>query len=645
MPRRVLGTLLAIVLAGSCIAAPYSASDLFPMETGDFKVYELNHPLGMQTLERHEVVDSYYSWRKWDGHPFGEGWFRNGQRWLGKWTQGHTEWLLNAQASSTSIWQITTDDPCLQDADARLLQSGVTVQTRAGVFQDCLVFDITSSCNDAGLGTITVAPGVGIVRYTQGNIAGVVVAELIEAQVGSKHYPLPAPRFKVQGTTDKAVYAHRALPGLPTSIAAAEIGVELSISNESAQDLPIWYSGNYSYDFTLAPVNDQDNPVYRWSHMRAFTKNLVYTTLRAGETVSYHETLPVQDNNGVRLPAGLYVLRGWWGANPQSGSGFSAIDCGFELTIEVEAAGAPIFSNPFIPAPQTYDAADLFRLDNNAEWVYEVRNQYGTSGEHTIETTNRSGSWFYLSGSPFGDGWFRNYDTASQHWVVQWDGHYEGLVDAHADLNDSWPIAARDACLRDAEVVLVDKTAVLQTAAGRFYNCHVYDVHDNAGNCADAGLTRFVLAPGFGLVQFFTQSIIGPVEHIVKRMNLNGAVYPKPAGLQVEMVAEVVGGQLHSTLTFANQSSSTWSSSFSSGQTMDIWLSQATDRSNLFQQWSANQFFTMATQTIDVQPGQPWVISAQMPFADFNGNALSEARVRHATVGDRPFGAEVILKP
>ncbi len=635
MARKVFCALLLGMMATAAMA---DAHGLFPMEQGDYFVFEATHPSGMETLERFDVVENYYGWRRWNGHPFGAGWFITTDRWFVKWV-GRAEGLIDADAQLYDHWPVETPDPCLgANSDISLQRTGFTLQTRAGTFQDCQSYEVAGTCADAGLSTLTVAPGVGIVRYTESTIAGPVVHELIEASVGGVQYPLPAPRFHVAGATDKAVYTHYQLPSGQVSV--AEIAVELTVGNDSTEDLPVRFSGNYRYDFTLAPLNDPDNPVTTWSHGKAFTKNLVFTDLAAGDELTYRDVLPARDDNGVLLPAGLYVLRGWWTAASNTPT-LSAVDFGFELTIEIQGPTAPPQIRPFVPAPQDFTADELFRLEGNSEWVYEVRPSIGAIGEHTMRTTSQYGAWFTMTGSPFGDGWFRNYTNASGDvsWAVQWTGHMEGIVDANAAQNASWPIAALDACLQSADVTLVDKSYVLQTAAGRFVHCHVYDV---VGNCSDAGLSRFVLAPGFGLVQFFTHSIAGPVEHVVKRMNLDGAIYPKPAGLRVEMTAEVNGG-VDSHLRIVNNSGTNITVTSPTSITWDLALIDPVTGDDLNRlHWM--MLGLMVLTPTDILPGQPVDITGSLAFEDASGNALDEARVRHELLGDRRFSGEVVLR-
>lgn len=297
------------------------------------------------------------------------------------------------------------------------------------------------------------------------------------------------------------------------------------------------------------------------------------------------------------------------------------------------------------PAALAITASELQPLKTGDYWVYEVKSPFGSISEHRIEVTSAYGSWFQVQGYPFGDGYYKHYTSYGYQFLALWTGHTEGLIDANATLNASWPVATPDPCLQNATVTLIAENENVSTLAGDFAGGRRYTV---AGNCADAGLTGLTLVPGIGLAQYTTSNIGGEVTYTLKRCSVGGAVYPKPAGVEVQVktdkTAYANNEQVKATLTLINNSSDLISIAFNSTLEVDVTLAPVSDPTQIEYGYSHHLRLMYYPHKTDLMPGSPLVYELKfVPYA-YSGSLKGEYVLRMFTSGDRRFAGEVLVK-
>jgi len=97
--------------------------------------------------------------------------------------------------------------------------------------------------------------------------------------------------------TDKDFY----FPGEPVRIRLFKL-------NNSFRPILLTYPTAQRYDFSVTGISGE---VWRWSSGRLFAPFVQQITLAPVQFLHYTETWPQVDNNGVRVPSGLYRITGW----------------------------------------------------------------------------------------------------------------------------------------------------------------------------------------------------------------------------------------------------------------------------------------------------------------------------------------------
>lgn len=329
MRARTFG-LLAICAS---LSFAIDSADLNPMQLGDTRTFDVQSPSGIRPLVVMEVTQAFGSWAQVSNHPFtnGSGWFRNAPDAIVQWVGGHSETLIETDASLNHGWSFASTNQCHTTNWAQLVDENLTLTTAAGTFSGCRVYNITGNCRGAGVTQLIMAPGVGLVGWDEYSLLGPIEFRLKEANIGGVQYPAPFPSLAFGAVTDKRVYTQGG--GAPGSTpTTATISVQGELRNQSAQDFQFWQSGQ-EFDVTLTPAGST-TPVTTWSLGKAFHKALIQKTLAAGATMHWQVSLPAANDAGQRLH-GEYTLRFW--LLGQGVAGFAA-----ELPIKILLAPTPV---------------------------------------------------------------------------------------------------------------------------------------------------------------------------------------------------------------------------------------------------------------------------------------------------------------
>ncbi|NVJ51251.1 MAG: hypothetical protein HWE11_12750 [Gammaproteobacteria bacterium] len=268
----------------------------------------------------------------------------------------------------------------------------------------------------------------------------------------------------------------------------------------------------------------------------------------------------------------------------------------------LSVASTLVFANDYLPMT----AEDSKSFSNNLNT--EVVETYGRGWKKYTTYMGRSNQWVWSS------------DSSSQVFWFNDNGETELLVDFNAPVGTQYNVAIDD-CTTAATIA--DKDYSVSTTAGQFNGAVQLTFN---GQCPDAGLAEAVFAPGVGLVAYAYQSIAGPVMVELTQAKVAGVTFPMFHGISV--TSEMPSGRILTNqqdsvaayLTLENHSNSVETFQFNSGQTFDIEILDVNgNRVNL---WSANKRFTMALQTIELQPGATHRFGGEIDLVDFAGNTL-----------------------
>lgn len=186
------GMALALVLAFVGVASAQQYQNYLPLKQGNAWTYQ-NQKWGNEVVQK--VASEYYGMYYVEGF-LGEGkWLAYVGNTLYAWNDAAQQWgvLFRFGAPTGTTYPI--------DQGGLFSNVSVRVDSRTAVFQDTVMqqnfyncirftFKYATPIFDAGIGSMTFAPGVGLVETTSQSIAGPVQVVLKSAVVGTKRIGL-----------------------------------------------------------------------------------------------------------------------------------------------------------------------------------------------------------------------------------------------------------------------------------------------------------------------------------------------------------------------------------------------------------------------------------------------------------------------
>lgn len=277
--------------------------------------------------------------------------------------------------------------------------------------------------------------------------------------------------------------------------------------------------------------------------------------------------------------------------------------------------------------------------------------RYG--GDSTASVDSTSGGWQHWTDfGGLGPMWVWTSSTSEQVWIWA-SGQSVLFADLSAAVGTTWPL--NGSLPNYTNVTLTRRAFVAVTAGGTFQNCVMLDLGTNAVDFGTGGLT---FAPGVGIVQWFNQSIAGPVRHAFKSGTLNGVAYPRRAvaGLRaegwtdqyeywVDATSQSSGTRkLTASLTVRNSTSRSMPMWFVSGQSYDISLEDP--NGNQIAIWSANKRFTNQMRQLTIAAGSSMTFKDTIDLVGPGGTMLPEGlyRVRIWLTAVQRVGSEFTVQ-
>ena len=204
------------------------------------------------------------------------------------------EMLLDSSDPVGTEYQVNidgcTDKAVLSNKEASLLSA-------AGDFNDLVKLDFSGYCFDAGLKSAWFSPEVGLVKWTQDSVLGVVEFELEHAKVEGMTLP-----------NQSGIELSAQFP-IETVMLNQQKSVEASITlaNHSSQTLTLDFTSGQTFEIYL--YDDQDKLVTLWSSDRMFTQALHSMEIKPGEAERFGGELELKDLDGQPLDIGSYKIK------------------------------------------------------------------------------------------------------------------------------------------------------------------------------------------------------------------------------------------------------------------------------------------------------------------------------------------------
>ena len=229
------------------------------------------------------------------------------------------------------------------------------------------------------------------------------------------------------------------------------------------------------------------------------------------------------------------------------------------------------------------------------------KNDHGEISAINIVETSGSNWKKYSSYLGQQNQWIWNSESSTAVYWLNLDGEVELLVDF--DDPDGTEYAVNiDGCTDYA--ILERNSSSVSTPAGQFQNIVKLSFR---GHCRDFGLLSASFVEGVGLVQWQTDSLVGPNYHKLTRATIDGVDYPLISGLQIlsEIESGVFDLSEKSTafayLRLENGSDSPVELTFLSGQRFEIEI--VSDTGEILNRWSNDKYFTQMVESITLEPG------------------------------------------
>ncbi len=172
---------------------------------------------------------------------------------------------------------------------------------------------------------------------------------------------------------------------------------------------------------------------------------------------------------------------------------------------------------------------DLWPYRTGDSWTYETDGPIDDGREFDVRVVQTSGGWCQVDGF-LGRRWW--WPSPGRDTIYSWDGSSgrAGLVfDLSRGPGSTFTSRiAGEPCVDRTLWKVVEDSASIETEVGRFEGCVVAVAV--RPTCADDGLTRLAMAPGFGMVEYRWNTKAGEHRARIVGATVDGREYARPVG-------------------------------------------------------------------------------------------------------------------
>ncbi len=281
---------------------------------------------------------------------------------------------------------------------------------------------------------------------------------------------------------------------------------------------------------------------------------------------------------------------------------------------------------------------DLLPNHVGNNWIYEGSGFAISGDRREISMVRRSGGWVFFEGIPgWGNGWIWESGISARAWV--WNPQLRTFA-FWANLgvgqggNFTVDQDAGMGCWDGATYTISNEDFTVDTPVGTFNQALEITLVNQ--NCADAGVTRMVFAPNFGIVEYTTQSIGGPRNWVIQQAVVNGRVYgadPFSGGLRssatldkaVYKVGPTADGTIQPdtmniSLKIENGTGGAIDYTYFSGQTFDIFITDS-EGTEVYR-WSFGRAFILPVTQKQLLPGESIQVGDELELRNNDGDVL-----------------------
>ena len=281
---------------------------------------------------------------------------------------------------------------------------------------------------------------------------------------------------------------------------------------------------------------------------------------------------------------------------------------------------------------------DLLPNHVGNNWTY-VGSGFAVDGQQRgIAAVRRSGGWVYFEGIPgSGDRWIWESSISARAWV--WNPNrrtFAFWLDLGVGQGGSFTVDqdAGIGCWDGATYMISNEDFTADTPVGTFNQALEITLVNQ--NCADAGVTRVVFAPNFGIVEYETQSIGGPRRWVIQHAVVNGREYSSDpfrgrlrSSATLNKAVYKVGPTGDGTiepdtmsvqLEIVNGTDSAIDYTYFSGQTFDIFITDS-EGTEVYR-WSFGRGFILPVIQKQLLPGESIRVGDEFELRNNEGDVL-----------------------
>jgi len=208
------------------------------------------------------------------------------------------------EGSRSWIFSPNTLVPCVSGSRVTMVSSTDSVETPAGLFDECIHLVFYSTCRDNGITDEYFAPGVGLVRRVVTTFAGPVVYDLASARLRCTKGRWG---LGMEVSINQPVYFNNWMP--PVADPSPQMKARLLLYNATKTVVALEYPTSQRFDFVVYDLSGQE--WMRWSDRMNFLQGIGRETLDEGWIQIYSVVFTLADRNRKPLPSGEYVLSGY----------------------------------------------------------------------------------------------------------------------------------------------------------------------------------------------------------------------------------------------------------------------------------------------------------------------------------------------
>jgi len=293
--------LYPVILCLVILSSRGFASEYIPWQINDYAIYKSNN--NQVTLEIDQTSSVWRHLTQFSN--FGPVWLYSGQ---------HSE-TVKLYAPNTINFQTFVDFslsigsqipidilPC-NTGILRITGKNESLQVEAGLFDNVIKLNLETNCSDAGITQMWFAKNIGLIQWTELNIAGEITYQLSKAFIAGRFYPT-SQGINITGYFPDQNVVIRHMPSSPEQFPKIRVG--LQIENNQSTSMSYHFGTSQHFDIVIRDENNQ--VVSRWSRDKIFLQYSNTELVAPGSQFNVQDEIMISDENGELLAEGNYIV-------------------------------------------------------------------------------------------------------------------------------------------------------------------------------------------------------------------------------------------------------------------------------------------------------------------------------------------------